>query len=160
MKKTVVILGLVLAACTAEQGTPDSAPPPIDSASSDASAKDTVWDVPGDLGFDILEIADALEDSVADADSTPVVDTGVLDTGVPGVPDVSPEVASDTGTSPDVAGDTNALPEGLVGVAPEGETALPTYTQVVDQTGATVPPDHLVGQWSVLWFYPKAGTKG
>ena len=158
MKIITIILGLVLVACGGETETSDTTPPPVDTIVADNGnpdgGLDSSSDVIKDIATDIADIVEVLDDAVADAD-VPVQP----DTSTPGG-DTVPDVIPDTQPSPDLASDGSALPEGLTGVAPEGETALATYTQVVDQTGATVLPDHLVGQWSVLWFYPVAGTKG
>jgi pimeloyl-ACP methyl ester carboxylesterase len=52
------------------------------------------------------------------------------------------------------------IPEGLVAqAAPEGK-GLPPVTGVKDTTDTAVSADTLVGQWSVLWFYPAASTFG
>ena len=51
-------------------------------------------------------------------------------------------------------------PKGLHGKKPDTPVALPAFSQVVDSSGASVSPDALKGHWSVLWFYPLAGTSG
>lgn len=38
--------------------------------------------------------------------------------------------------------------------------ALPAFAHVVDSSGAAVSDQDLLGHYTVLWFYPAAGTSG
>lgn len=115
-------------------------------------------------------LADIVADTAMAVDSQPTVanDTNTVSppTDTSGTTPQDVQVPEDTGTVDTGSGaDTTvaadgALPEGLNGVAPDGPTALPQFTQVKDQNGDSVPVSRLQGQWSVLWFYPLAGTPG
>jgi hypothetical protein len=54
------------------------------------------------------------------------------------------------------------LPPGLVGEASPNNDFITEalLADVVDETGASVSLDQVLGHWTVLWFYPKANTSG
>lgn len=64
----------------------------------------------------------------------------------------------------DVAGE-DAVEETAVPLPTKGNAVapgqgLPEMTQVVDSEGQSVGHDNLLGQWTVMWFYPAAQTAG
>ena len=90
--------------------------------------------------------ADADSGDAAAADELAVADSAPPDVAAP---------------APDVVGaGPKPWPKGLHGKKAAAPVALPALTQVVASTGASVMPDDLKGHWSVLWFYPLAGTSG
>lgn len=90
---------------------------------------------------DVPEADVPVADDVAVEDSAPVVDTAATE-------DAAPDVAQDT------------KPLKLNGALVNPPLDPPTFTKVVDSTGAKVSPDALQGHWTVLWFYPAASTAG
>ena len=86
------------------------------------------------------------EDTVADAAADAAVEVAAADVTAE---DVAVDVAQDVKKSVKT-----------IGAQVNPPLAAPTFTQVVDTTGAKVTPDALQGHWTVLWFYPAASTAG
>jgi hypothetical protein len=63
-------------------------------------------------------------------------------------------------TSGDTAGEGGKIPEEkLYGSYPDKEVALPEFT-AQNRDGALRDREDLLGRYSVVWFYPAAGTSG
>ena len=78
---------------------------------------------------------------------------------------------SRSGTTVDAAGPTipqdvatvtkdTSVAMNLVGQPPPQAKGLPSFSGVLDHTGAAVKPSDLTGHWTVMWFFPMAGTPG
>lgn len=90
------------------------------------------------------------QDSAAAADVAPAADA----------PEAPADLAAaEEVASPDVVEVASTLPP-ITGGYLHSPLPLPTFTHVVDSTGAAVTPDMLVGHWTVMWFYPAASTAG
>jgi hypothetical protein len=76
-------------------------------------------------------------DETASSDSA-AVDTAAVDTAPA---DVATKLPNTKGLQPD-------------------PLALPAFAHVVDSSGAAVSDQDLLGHYTVLWFYPAAGTSG
>jgi hypothetical protein len=87
-----------------------------------------------------------------DGSSTPLVDSG-------STPDLG--TTADEGQSSGIP-PVITLPPGLVGQASPNNDFITEelLAEVVDETGAAVNLDQVLGHWTVLWFYPKANTSG
>lgn len=114
-------------------------------------------------------LADVSEWDTASSDALVGTDVGVLDALASDL--AHGEVtAADGGTPTDVGGDDLSVADvgadsgidwsSLSGSVPAGDTSLPEAVAVVDQAGEPFSTDRLLGTWSVLWFYPMAGTTG
>jgi hypothetical protein len=116
-------------------------------------------------------VADAAADSgssAADAASTDAaaadggLDTTVVDASAPSDATLTPDTIDASGGDVAVA-DAEAgivIPPGLHGqVAPE-PLPLPDAQGVVDTANSAVDTSVLLGQWTVMWFYPAASTAG
>ena len=125
-------------------------------------------DVPADsVGVPGEDPSDSAEDAASGEDAaSPVGDLPlVADTLIVGTDDV-PSVAIDadpldTWTEPEeVAEAPVVLPAGLVGKAVPAGTGLPSLAAVVDSKKTPVTAALFLGHWTVIWFYPQAGTFG
>ena len=95
-------------------------------------------------------VQDVAQDSAAVADTAAGDAPAVADVAAA---DVQPDVAVDTGQ--DVK-----KPVKTIGALVNPPLDPPTFSKVVDVTGAKVTPDALQGHWTVLWFSPAASTAG
>ena len=139
MKNTLrssLLAALLLSACAAQ--SPGTAAGPIADA---AAAKDSAADTQ-------LAETTAESDVAGQPDETASVDTA-------GVDAAPVDTAAVDAAPTDVA---TKLPA-TKGLQPE-PLALPAFAHVVDSSGAAVSDQDLLGHYTVLWFYPAAGTSG
>jgi len=62
-------------------------------------------------------------------------------------------------TNPSAADSSNGLPPGLHGLAPQQARPAPEFT-AVNSDGAIRDMTALIGQPTVMWFFPMANTYG
>jgi hypothetical protein len=127
----------------------------------------------GTIGGLASDIITAVADSIAAvADST----GAAVDGSAAGRSSDTSKAALDSntsrpGTTVDSAGPTvpqdvasftkdTSVDLNLVGQPPPQAKGLPSFSGVLDHTGATVKPSDLTGHWTVMWFFPFAGTPG
>lgn len=68
---------------------------------------------------------------------------------------------TDTSTTDTTTTDSTTTDEdGLHGEVPAVALPLPSFSEVIAMSGTAASPDDLVGQPTVLWFYPAAFTGG
>ena len=97
---------------------------------------------------------DGLTAPIADTDKT-ALDSNTAQTGATNDAD-GPQAPKDIAS---VFKDTG-VPMNLVGQPPPQAKGLPSFSGVEDHTGAKVKPSDLLGHWTVMWFFPMAGTPG
>ena len=154
-----VPLFLVAFSCV---GGGDGADPSDDVASSDVTQSDLT---PADTGAADAPVAG---DSQAPTDTSDVADIiSPADTAGPadvvadsGVGLDVPRIPEDAGSPADVAQTPEPPWADLVAIPPDGNTALPQFSAVVNQDAEPFESQSLLGTWSVLWFYPAASTAG
>lgn len=166
-----VLVAGALAACAGDgasggAGGGDAADSAL-AGSNDAGAPGP--DVPGDGGPAVF--ADGSLDGGASGDTdgatTHVDVAGDVADGLPWADAVAADVSGrthggDTGdaTSADAAPKTWVIPPGLHGQPAPEPLPLPVVTAVVDTSNQPVDTAVLLGQWTVMWFYPAASTFG
>jgi hypothetical protein len=80
------------------------------------------------------------------------------DTDLPADTDTDTAVAADTADTADT--DPGTTPDALHGETPAVNLPVPTFTEVLAMDGTARASANLVGQPSVVWFYPAAFTGG
>jgi hypothetical protein len=100
------------------------------------------------------------ETSVTATEDTPPTPTGTT----PTTEDPTTTPTTSTPTTPTDTATTGTtgttLPEGLYGQPPATPLGLPSFAGVLDMYGSPVTNAGLVGQPTVMWFYPAAFTGG
>lgn len=129
--RSALLAALLLSACAAQ--SPGTAAGPIVDA---AAAKDSAADTQLAETTPESDVAGQPGDT-ASADAAPV-DTAAVDAAPT---DVATKLPATKGLQPE-------------------PLALPAFAHVVDSSGAAVSDQDLLGHYTVLWFYPAAGTSG
>ncbi|MEC8022319.1 MAG: hypothetical protein VX223_00190 [Myxococcota bacterium] len=148
-RQLYLVLGLWTLACSTAPGsrTLDNGGIDVAGGNSDTSVigiTDTASTQGEDIEPDVITMGDS-RNEVMEADSfTLPDDTVVTDLNEP----------EDTSPPP-----VMPLPDGLVGSLAD-QTFSPGFVGVVNQDSDMVDPTVLVGNWTVLWFYPFASTFG
>lgn len=138
-------------------GTACDDPPPT--GATDITVADVVTDVVADLLEDPGTVKDTQPGDVAGPDTA--TDTTLPDTAsdvADATPDTTTDAPADVADVPEDVADVP--PPSFHGQAPSEPTPIPAFTQVADSTGTAVGPADLIGHWTVMWFYPAAGTSG
>lgn len=117
---------------------PDAANAAETGQAADAAAAEVLADLAADMA------AGSGDAPMADAEVVPVADAEV---------ETKADVAKDS-----AAADVAKLKTNGALVNPPLDP--PSFSKVVDSSGAKVSPDVLQGHWTAMWFYPAASTAG